>query len=227
MYHDWDWRGAEVSYARALELAPGNTRMLSRAGTLAFCLGRLEEAIGLYRRALEQDPLSSGSYKAFGGVLNIAGRFAEAEEAHRRELELDPHSIFAHALLSETLIAQGRGEEALAEAMREPEEWARLYALAIVHHAMDQGAQADAALRELIEKYPKSLHFQIAEVHADRGETDAAFEWLERGYAQRDSGLVGVKISPRLRSLHGDPRWNAFMKKMGFEVTPLPSTREA
>ena len=32
------------------------------------------------------------------------------------------------------LLDQGGGEEALTAAMREPQEWARLWALAIIHH---------------------------------------------------------------------------------------------
>ena len=93
----------------------------------------------------------------------------------------------------------------------------RLWALAIVHHALGNGAESDAALRELIEKYAEEVAFQIAEVHGARGEVDAAFEWLERAYAQRDAGLTDMKISPHLRSLHGDPRWGAFLKKMGLD----------
>ena len=59
--------------------------------------------------------------------------------------------------------------------------------------------------------------YQIAEVHAARNAADDAFAWLERAYAQRDGGLADVKVSPRLRSLHGDPRWGAFLKKMGLD----------
>jgi tetratricopeptide (TPR) repeat protein len=218
MYYDWDWRSAEASYARALELAPEDARILGgKASILAFGLGRVEEAIGLCRRAMESDPLSSGSHNALGGMLRLAGRISEAEEEFRRGLELRPERGFTHGSLSDTLIAQGRGEEALAEALREPEEWARLYHLAIVHHAVGHKMEADAALEELVVKYPVTT-FQIAEVHADRGETDAAFEWLERAYAGRDGGLVGLKVSPRLRSLHDDPRWAVLMKKMGLET---------
>ena len=74
--------------------------------------------------------------------------------------------------------------------MREPEEAFRLWALAIVHHALGRATESDEALRELIEKYAEDGAYQIAEVHAVRGEADAAFEWLERAYAQRDSGLA-------------------------------------
>ncbi len=48
--------------------------------------------------------------------------------------------------------------------------------------------------------------FQIAEIYAYRGETDKAFEWLERAYKQRDGGLSQMKGDPLLRSLERDPR---------------------
>jgi hypothetical protein len=116
-----------------------------------------------------------------------------------------------------TLLALGRSDEALAEAMREPLDLFRLWALAIVHHAAGREAESDSALREMVECHAETAAFQIAEVHGARGEADAAFDWLERAYAQRDSGLGGILLtSPRLRSLHGDLRWAEFLKRMGF-----------
>ena len=215
--YDWDWRGAEASFVRALELAPGNATVLRRAGVLARTLGRFEEAIGLYRRALEQDPLSAAAYHNLGVVLHTADRLTEAEAAYRKALELAPQTAATHALLSFTLLALGRGKEALEEATREPDEWLRLYAQAIVHHAMGHEMESEAALRELIEKHREGAAYQISEVYSARGETNESFEWLERAYAQRDGGLAELKTSPRLRSLHGAPRWDAFLKKMGLE----------
>ena len=51
-------------------------------------------------------------------------------------------------------------------------------------------------------------------MHAFRGEGDRAFQWLERAYIQRDSGLTWLKGDPLLKSLKRDPRWAAFLKKM-------------
>ena len=65
--------------------------------------------------------------------------------------------------------------------------------------------EADAALAEYIEKYQNEAAFQIAEIYAYRGETDKAFEWLERAYKQRDGGLSEMKGDPLLRNLAGRP----------------------
>ena len=215
VYHR-DFRGAEASLARALELAPENADVLRGAGTLASNMGRLEEAIGYYHRALEQDPLSSASYHNLAMTLESAGRFAEAEAACRKALELAPQRGATRAVLTTILLALGRGEEALIEAGREPHEAFRSWALAIVHHRLGHAAESDAALRESIEKYAEDGAFQVAEVYGARGEVDRGFEWLELAYAQRDSGLANLKSSPHLRSLQDDPRWGAFLKKMGL-----------
>jgi serine/threonine protein kinase/tetratricopeptide (TPR) repeat protein len=215
--HEWDFKNAERSYARALELDPGNGRMLGRAGARAVNMGRFEEGVGLYRRALELDPLSAHLHTNLGFGLYVLGRFVEAEAAYRRALELAPQRITIHAHLALTLLAQGRGEEALAEAAKEPHESFRLWALAIIHHGMGDAAKSDTALKEEIEKDAEGGAYQIAEIYGARGEVRSAFEWLERAYANRDAGLFEMKCSPRFRSLHSDPRWGAFLKKMGLE----------
>jgi serine/threonine protein kinase/tetratricopeptide (TPR) repeat protein len=215
--YDWDWRGAEASYRRALELAPGNARVLRGAGALAYCLGRVEEGIEFCRMAVEQDPLSVAAHGNLGMGLRAAGRLEEAERAFRKVLELSPQAVLSSSNLSLTLLAQGRAEEALAVAAQEPVEAMRLCALGIIYDAQGRGAEADGALRELIERHAEEGAAQIAEVHAARGEIDSAFEWLERAYAQRDGGIIDIKSLLSYRSLHGDPRWAVFLKKMGFE----------
>ena len=216
MAHDWDFRGAEAAYARALGSEPRNATVLRGAGVLALTLGRIEEAIQLYRRALEQDPLSSATYNNLGIALRAAGRFDEAEAAYRKALELAPQRVGTPSALSLALLAHDRGVEALEEAMREPEEAWRLWALAMIHHAMGDVATSDGELQQLAQKYGDDTAYQVAEVYAARGDVNAALQWLERAHAQRDGGLMDVKTSPYLRSIHGDPRWAEFLAKMGL-----------
>ena len=216
MTYDWDWRGAKRSFTRAMDLAPNDDRVIHVSAVLARNLGDLETALELNTRALELDPLSSASYLNLGWNLFASDRFTEAEAAFRSALEFASEGTVARGGLSLALLAQGRSEEALAEAQREPEELIRLYALGIAHAVAGQWAEADAALRELVGKYADQAATQIAEVHAARRDADAAFEWLERAFAQRDGGLTEIKAGPHFRPIHGDPRWGAFLAKMGL-----------
>jgi thioredoxin-like negative regulator of GroEL len=151
---------------------------------------------------------------AISGGVQDASRLAESEAAFRKALELAPQKAAVRAGLAVTLLERGRREEALTEAMREQDDGSRLWALVIIHHAMGRETESDAALRELVANHPKTMASLVAEAYARRGEIDAAFDWLERAYAQRDGRLVELKRNRRLLSLHGDPRWSLFMKRM-------------
>ena len=216
MFHDWNWSEADRSYARALERMPGDVVALTGSGVLAMILGRIEDAIALHSRVVQLDPLSGSAHSNLGLTLLRAGVPQEAETSFRKALELEPERYLTRALLARTLVDLGRGEEALAEAAREPDRGERLYMQAIVHHLLDGRAESDAALHGLIEAFGDSYQFQIAETYALRGEPDQAFAWLERAFERRDAGVSEAQCSINLRSIHGDPRWAQFLQKMGF-----------
>ncbi len=214
--YDWDWQAADASHRRALAIAPGRADVLRGAATLARDLGRVDEAIVLGQRAVEQDPLSAGGYAGLGMSYRAAGMLAEAEAAYRRVLEISPQRVGTRMMLGSVLLGQGRNEEALAEAEREPEEWARLMSLAVAYHVLGRQEESDRALATLVADYPDDGAYQIAAAFALRGEVEPAFAWLERSYAQRDAGLSEVKREPSFALLHADPRWAAFLARMGL-----------
>jgi TolB-like protein/Tfp pilus assembly protein PilF len=217
MNYDWDWHGADASFGRALQLAPGNALVLRRAGALAEILGRLDEAIALCRQAVEQDPLNSGSYTNLGHAFMAADRAAEAEQAFRRARDLAPERGNTSSAIALSLLRQGRVAEALEEANREQDRPWRAWAMALVHHTAGHPAQSDEALQEMHAKYEEDFAYQLAEVHATRGEADAAFRCLDRALSARDTGLAEAKVDPWLRSLHRDPRWTTLMKALRLE----------
>src|SRR5271167_1039229 len=97
--------------------------------------------------------------------------------------------------------------------MSEPEPDYRLFGSALAYHSLGRKQESDAALAQLIAKYP-GMAFQTAEAYAFRGQPDRAFEWVERAYAQRDGGLAHMKVDPLLKNIEHDPRYAAFLSKM-------------
>ena len=214
--NEWDWKGAEASFARALELAPHNIRIMRNAVFMLHARGRYDDAIALLRHAAELDPLSGEVYCFLAGSCRIAGRLDQAETAIRKSLELSPHGGFGHYYHSDICLAQGRLDEALEAAKREIHKTFRLLALTNVYYAQGRHTESDAALEELVTTLADTGAFQIAEAFAYRDDRDQAFAWLERARAQRDAGMSMVQASPSLRGLHDDPRWRPFVEKVGL-----------
>ena len=115
-------------------------------------------------------------------------------------------------------IVQGHPQEALAEMEKDPEPVWRIFGLALAYHALGKKEESDAALKEFIAKYRSEGPYDIAQIYAFRGEADEAFRWLQRAYAERDPGLQEVNGDPLLKNLRSDPRYVAFLKKIGLHA---------
>ena len=214
--YDWDWAAADAFYQRALALEPGNATVVRAAGGLAASLGRLDEALALHRRAVELDPLSAAARMNLGTYSYYSGQFDEALAAFRKSLELSPALPAVHHDLGRVYLAEGRPQEALAEIQQEHEPVWRLFGQVLVYHALNKKNEADAALSEFIAKYSDGSAYQVAGAYAFRGQAEKAFKWLDKAYAGRDPGLSDVKVDPLLSNIRSDPRYSAFLKKMGL-----------
>jgi TolB-like protein/DNA-binding winged helix-turn-helix (wHTH) protein len=212
---DFDWVGADASIQRAIALEPGGPDIVRLAAASAGILGRFDEALPLNRRAVDLDPLNADSWEQLAETEFFMGQLDEAVADFKKALELNPDVVAAHMWLGQIYVMQGR-QDALPEIelVRHPFERASLYAIA--YYALGREKESGAALSELIAKYHEGGAYQIAEVYAFRNQSDEAFEWLDRAYAQRDSGLIETKVDPLLKSLHKDPRYAAFLKKLNL-----------
>jgi len=213
---DFDWAAADASLRRAFALEPGNPDVIALAGFSAAMLGRFDEALPLDRRAVDLDPLNAHSWEQLGETEFFVGRLDEASADFKKAFELNPTVVAAHMFLSQIYVMQGRPHDALPEIelIRYPPLRAYLYALA--YYALGRKKESDAALSELVTKYHAGGAYQIAEVYAFSNQRDEAFGWLDRAYAQRDSGLIETKVDPLLKSLHNDPRFAAVLKKLNL-----------
>ncbi|HEX6362651.1 MAG TPA: helix-turn-helix domain-containing protein [Albitalea sp.] len=216
MTFDWDWRGADASYRRALAFGAGHPGIVRAASLLADSLERIDEAVALARRAVALDPLSFIARGNLALRCLDAGRLEEAQDAVRQALELNPRGTLLHWVLGVVRLEQDRPGDARDAFEREPLDVLRLLGLALVAHAEGRHAERQAMLEALVEQGRHDAAFQVAEAFAACGDADRAFDWLERAHAQRDPGLAHLRTLPLLRPLRGDPRWPLFLAKMGF-----------
>ena len=213
---DFDWIGADASIKRAIALEPGNPEGLRVAAYSAMFLGRFYETLRLGRRAVDLDPLNADSWGTLAEIEYYIGQLDQAAADSKKAIELNPDDFGAPVTLSRIHLMQGRPQDTLPEIehVHYAPYCAWLYAL--TYYALGRKKESDAALSELITKYHASNAFEIAQVYAFRNQTDKAFEWLDRAYAQRDPSMTSTKVEPLLKNLHHDPRFCALLKKLNL-----------
>lgn len=211
-----DWEGAEADLRRALQLNPRDAATLRYYGKfLLAARGRLEEGIAALRTSTESDPLYAPGWRSLGGIYKNTN-LPLARAAVERALEIAPDSYLANYQLASILLLEGRAAEARAAAHRIEDDFYRVFALALAEHSLGHAAESDRALEELTRRHAATGAYQIAQVHAWRGDRERAFTWLERAYAQHDGGLRELLHEPMFRSLRGDSRWAPLLRKVGL-----------
>jgi tetratricopeptide (TPR) repeat protein len=211
--YDWDWAAAEREFK--LAMAPQDAAWRLNP-LLSLTLGRWDDALKAINLGLAGDPMDPDGYFFLGLVQRCRGRLPEAEAALNRTIELSPTYTFAHYTLATVRLARWQPEEALAEFSKEPSEPVRLVGSALAYFRLGRKADSDAALAQYIKGYADYSPSGVATVYAFRGESDEAFKWLDRAYAQKDTLLSGIKYRTEFDKLHDDPRYKAFLKKMNL-----------
>lgn len=219
---DFDWTGTASEYQRAVQLAPNDGQAKFFAGNLRAVLGQPEQAIALNQQALATDPLHASWYNWQASYLASVGRLDAAVAAIHKALELQPTAASYHEQLAVLEIQRGDAAAALAAAQAgSPGVWQDV-ALALARQIGPDRAEADAALKTLIDKQASLAPFQIAQVYALRHDPDSMFVWLDRAWASRDPGMAYLLIDPLILRYRHDPRFVAFTRTVG-----LPSTTTA
>ena len=143
-------------------------------------------------------------------------------EQYRNTFELEPNFARTHIYLGLAYERKGNFAEAIAEyheALRISGDGTVLNAL-LGHAQALSGNRAEAI--KVIDKLKKQAErqyvpaFNIALVYAGLGENDAAFEWLDRAFAERSSWLVSLNVEPMLDSPRPDSRFQAILQRVGL-----------
>jgi tetratricopeptide (TPR) repeat protein len=130
---------------------------------------------------------------------------------------LDPTVAGSNFYLGAILILEGDFDSALEYIERETREGYRATGRALLYQAQGDNEQADRALEELI-SLGYRWTYQIAAVHAFRGEADEAFLWLDRAMARRDTSLIMLGGDPFMDNIRDDPRLDEVFERLGLKA---------
>ena len=221
-FYDWDWEGADREFRRAIELKPTYPFSHHWYALFLAAMGKPNEGIASELRALELEPLSLIINKNVGTVYYHGRQHDRAIAQYQRALDLDADFSRSHLYLGMAYDAIGRHDEAVDEIRVALAQsggsgvivGALGHALAAAgRHAEARDLLGDLAAREATQYVPA---FNRALIHVGLGETDRAFEYLDRAFEERSSWLVSLKIEPLLDSIRDDPRFADLVKRVAL-----------
>jgi serine/threonine-protein kinase len=224
-FGDFDWRGAEREFRRALELNPASARLSYHYGFSCLRpMGRLDEASSQLQRAVELDPLSPLCNACLAYLSYARGEHDLAIAQQLRAIDLDPGWYLPHWLLAIAYVHMGRHDEAIAVAQKACELSGRSAAmlgyLGLAYGRAGRSSDARAVLEELTTKRGTAYvpPWAMAAIYRGLGEVDRALDSVEKGVEERDMILVSaLKSEPGYIPFHGHPRYQALLRKMNLE----------
>jgi tetratricopeptide (TPR) repeat protein len=221
LFDDWDWKGAENSIIRALELDPNNLDGHFYYSLVHLGAGRLAEAIAEIQTAEQLDPLSHQVQANFGRILLHAGKLEEALRRVNQAIEREPRSANAHVRLAAVYEAMGRYPEALASYDKArtlkgtpPDNPAFRLSVAKVYARMGRSSEAKRMFKGLKKEVLRGDFG--AGFYAVVGDKDEAFRSLFNMVEKRERHNVFIGTDPQFASLHSDPRWRELRRRMNL-----------
>jgi serine/threonine protein kinase len=221
--YEWDFKGAEEHFKRAIELDPNLAMAHFWYGWFLAGQGRYEEGIAELKRGVSLDPLWPRMMSGLVWAYEAAGQYDSALAYVHRMAEIDSNDAMIYNSEPFVYLRQGKYSKAIDVAK---EGVARgitpcLEPLAVAYALSGQTGKARECLSQLLEEIGGGSYyhsFDVAEVYCALGDRERALEYFERAYEERDSRMGSPGFAdPWCDFLVSDPRYQEIVKKITGE----------
>ncbi|MGA8432668.1 MAG: hypothetical protein WB729_22770 [Candidatus Sulfotelmatobacter sp.] len=217
---EWDWRGAEEEFHKAIELQPNYAPAHHWAALDYMQTGQFAAADAEFRQAQVLDPLSPMISEGLAENFYDQHRY---DEAISTVLHM-PNPKVGWVVLAYSYIFKGMYEDALK--LPEVVDIADLNGRIVKAEALVGSGNRAAGLKilenmEQDRRNPGAGHDYIPPgvlgyAYAVAGEKERAFGMLEKAYQAHDPALANLKVDPGFDSLRADPRYPDLLRKVGL-----------
>jgi len=220
LYHDWDFKGAEEWYKRAI-VSNHPDALALYADYLNFVM-RHDEAMVMAERLNELDPYYPNSRMVHSYFYNH--RFADALAFSESRLEMFNNygTLDAHGFL---LLNMKRYKDAIVylqkaidlEGIRYPRMLGWMGAAYARSGDQQKAREIVEELKARIQrKEEASISFFIAVIYSALGEKKSAIQWLQTAYANHDMEMPWLMTEPQFYDLKPEPAFQEIARQVGF-----------
>jgi tetratricopeptide (TPR) repeat protein len=157
-----------------------------------------------------------------GATLYYAGRYDEAIDQCRRTIEMDPNFAVAHWHLGlayeEKQVFDAAIEEFKKATSLSGGSPLMKAALGRAYAESQKKPEAKKILGELNElsKQDYVSSYEVATIYVALGDNEQAFQFLEKAYAEHSFHLIRLNVSPYLKPIRSDPRFQGLVHRIGL-----------
>jgi serine/threonine protein kinase/tetratricopeptide (TPR) repeat protein len=223
--YEFDWRGAEREYRRAIELSPSLDFARNNFAFFLSVMGRQDEALAELEEQRIRDPINRRlALLQKGIVLTQARRFDEALEAYQEAQAVEPAKDLPHFSLGYVYAGKGLLKDAVARYKKSigllggEENYSQplVYLAATYAKMPDKRSEAQAVLKKIEAMDDYKSPALLAIVYTALDDRDKAMQLLEQAYLKRDPLLRFIKTGYEYDGLRTDPRFVDLAKRIGF-----------
>jgi DNA-binding winged helix-turn-helix (wHTH) protein len=224
---EWDWRAAERSFVRALEINPNHTEAYLHYGSLMETLGDLARGLHLKQRALERDPRAASVLTQMAVSFWNQRRYEDAIAWAKKALDADARHLFARELLAGAYSMLGDIDRFVEANVQQAEVFgvsgaalaevtAACDSIKCAYDAEGRTGMARRMLSMMPKAHPPAAHLRFAVLYSDAGDLDSAFQHLDKALEARDPALVHLAVAPQWDGLRRDARFEQRLARMGL-----------
>ncbi len=218
--YDWDVNSAEEYYKRALELNPNLAMAHFWYGWFLATQGRFDHGIAELKRGVDLDPLWPRIMYGVSQAYIMAGECDSALVYLNRIAEIDSTDAHVYVGKPDVYLRQGKYAEAIEEAQKGVALGITpcLVSLAVAYALSGQPDKARESLARFFEEQGDSYYspMHVVQVYCALGDREKVFEYLEKGYEERDAALAMPAMTPPwCDSFKSDPRYQDLMRRVG------------